>query len=416
MRRSEDSTRTAPIEAVSFDVTQTLIHCPRLGEIYREVLARHGIAIAPKDVRRVVPKVWREFSCRIDPRRDRFSLHPRGEQGWWHRFLKRVCRHLETGPPTRFASAELFDRFARPSAWEVYPDVVPVLETLAAAGLRLAVVSNWDHRLPGLLDRLGLGHCFDAVAYSAACGVEKPHPMIFERALRELGVAPERAIHVGDHPLEDVEGAEGAGMGAVRVDRQRPDTDLRRLLVTVLRERMGTGGPAGRAGPPHPADGGRGAGLGGPRSRFFPVLFTSLLAATIWAGGCRRSGEEQTPPETVDVGPSLVISTENDPTEVERKPALIGVLPADFPEDLPLYLPASLTDFGAGDGGWRFVELLTSHSVAQADAGLAALVSESGWATSGSGDGGRLLRKGNRQVRLRIQDGRPGAYYRYEYR
>ena len=56
--------------------------------------------------------------------------------------------------PSRFAASELFHRFAGAEAWEVYPEVRPVLAELAAAGLRLAVVSNWDERLPGLLNEL----------------------------------------------------------------------------------------------------------------------------------------------------------------------------------------------------------------------------------------------------------------------
>ena len=245
MGKPEHSTVPAPIEAISFDVTHTLIHCPRLVEIYSEVMVRHGLDAAPADIRRVIPRVWQELSCRTDPRVDRFTRHRGGERGWWHRFLERVCQHLEIAPPTRFASAELFDRFAKAESWEVYPDVVPVLEALAAKPTRLGVVSNWDHRLPRLLERLGLDRFFDAVVYSSACGVEKPHPLIFEHCLHELGVAPERAAHVGDHALEDVEGAEGAGMRALRIDRREGSDDLCRLLAGLLEAPLSWRGAVG---------------------------------------------------------------------------------------------------------------------------------------------------------------------------
>ncbi len=406
MGSGEHTTRAAPVEAVCFDVTHTLIHCPRVAEIYSEVLERHGIAAAPADLRQVIPRAWQELSCRIDPRRDRFSLHPRGERGWWHRFLERVCLLVEAPPPSRFASAELLDRFARASAWEVYPDVVPVLEMLRSAGLRLGVVSNWDHRLPKLLDRLGLSRFFDAVVYSAACGVEKPHPLIFERCLRALEVAPGRAIHLGDHPLEDVEGAAGAGLEAIRVDRRRPDTDLGRLLGAAIRKRRTARADAvGRRGAP-----------GHPRTGVFPVLFTTLLAAAVWAAGCRQSPGEQKPPPAVDVEPALEIPIDNDPVAVERGPELVGVLPGDFPADLPLYLPASLIDFGTGEDGWRYVELLTPHALARTDPGLATLLAERGWASDGASGGSRLLRKGSLRVRLRVENARPGTSYRFEYR
>src|SRR5205807_8148851 len=74
------------IEAVTFDVTHTLVHCPRLGEIYSEVLGRHGVEVAPAEALRLIGLVWREMACSADPSRDRFSAHPEGARGWRPRF------------------------------------------------------------------------------------------------------------------------------------------------------------------------------------------------------------------------------------------------------------------------------------------------------------------------------------------
>lgn len=231
-KRSRDRTvyRSGPetgIAAVTFDVTGTLIHCPRLAEIYQAVLVRHGLldtgAAARRALERTIPEVWVELSCRSDPRRDRFHAHPHGARGFWSDFLVRLCLRLEIDPPSPFVAAELFDRFARPESWTLYPDVVSTLECLRRRGLRLGVVSNWDERLPVLLDRLKIAHRFETIVYSAAVGVEKPHPDIFRRALADLGVAPESVLHVGDRNIEDVEGAEAAGMRAWRLDRGRRD-------------------------------------------------------------------------------------------------------------------------------------------------------------------------------------------------
>jgi hypothetical protein len=104
------------IRAVTFDVTHTLIHCPRLGEIYAEVLGRHGIEVSAAEAERLVRLVWQELACLADPSRDRFTSHPEGPAGWWKRFLERLCEHLEAPPPSRFAAAELFSRFARADA------------------------------------------------------------------------------------------------------------------------------------------------------------------------------------------------------------------------------------------------------------------------------------------------------------
>ena len=66
------------------------------------------------------------------------------------------------------------------------------------AGIKLAVVSNFDTRLRPLLASLGILHLFDAVVISAEIGVEKPNPTIFEAACQQLDVRPEAAVHVGD--------------------------------------------------------------------------------------------------------------------------------------------------------------------------------------------------------------------------
>lgn len=217
------------IEAVTFDVTHTLIHSPRLGEIYSEVLRRHGLEIGAEEARRLISVVWQELSCSADPGRDRFSSHPEGERGWWSRFLERVCELKEAPLPSRFAASELFHRFGTASAWEVYPEVPGVLATLARRGVRLGVVSNWDHRLPGLLADLGLAPFFGAITYSGEVGVEKPDRRIFLYALAELGVQPAAALHVGDGRLEDVEGAVAAGLRALHLTRNTGGGDLRDL-------------------------------------------------------------------------------------------------------------------------------------------------------------------------------------------
>jgi putative hydrolase of the HAD superfamily len=227
------------ITAVTFDVTGTLIHCPRLGELYSEVLGRHGIEVSSAEALRLVDQVWREMACSADPFHDRFSSHPGGPRGWWQRFLGRLCEHLGAPPPSPFAAAELFHRAGGGEAWEVYPEVPAVLDALRARGLRLGVISNWDTRLPEVLRQLDLARRFDAVVYSSGVGVEKPDARIFRRALRDLGVEARAALHIGDSRLEDLEGAIAAGMRALLLVRGRRDSG------------SGLGAPARRAaGPP----------------------------------------------------------------------------------------------------------------------------------------------------------------------
>jgi REG-2-like HAD superfamily hydrolase len=227
-----------PLRAVTFDATHTLFHAPRLVPIYLEVLRRHYDhgAVRAAELARLLPMVWQEFACAATPAADRFSCHDfpghaEGSKGFWSRYAERLCQYLEL-EPSPFAAAELFDRFAHADAWEVYPDVPDTLDELRRRGLALAVISNWDERLPGLLEEMDLIRRFDAVIYSAECGVEKPHPTIFNACLSRLGVSAEQALHVGDSEVEDIEGARAVGLKALRIDRR---SGARVHLLDLLR-------------------------------------------------------------------------------------------------------------------------------------------------------------------------------------
>ncbi|HUF34940.1 MAG TPA: HAD-IA family hydrolase [Gemmatimonadales bacterium] len=97
----------------------------------------------------------------------------------------------------------------------VAPGTREALDRLAAAGLRLGVVSNSDGRVEAALAAADLLDCFDVVIDSTLAGVEKPDPAIFHAALEALDVAPREALYVGDLYDVDVLGARAAGMDAV---------------------------------------------------------------------------------------------------------------------------------------------------------------------------------------------------------
>lgn len=103
--------------------------------------------------------------------------------------------------------------------FRAYPDAAPALAELRVLGVRLVCVSNWDYSLPDVLARVGLADELDGVVTSAAVGARKPDPRLFEAALEVAGCAADEALHVGDTPTEDVEGAKAAGIRALLIDR-----------------------------------------------------------------------------------------------------------------------------------------------------------------------------------------------------
>ena len=113
--------------------------------------------------------------------------------------------------------------------FSAYPDAAPVLRDLRSRGLRLVVASNWDCSLPEVLERAGLGELVDGIVSSAMVGAAKPAPALFEAALAVAGCSAANALHVGDSPSKDVEGASQAGIAAVLLDRngERPQAPAR---------------------------------------------------------------------------------------------------------------------------------------------------------------------------------------------
>ncbi|GAA1430745.1 HAD family hydrolase [Streptomyces thermospinosisporus] len=105
------------------------------------------------------------------------------------------------------------------AAWSLFPDVLPVLDALAATH-RHAVLSNSS--LP-VQDRklrvLGVHDRFEAILCAAELGVSKPEPGAFLAACEALSLPPEQVAYVGDHPEIDGRGAAGAGLLSVWIDR-----------------------------------------------------------------------------------------------------------------------------------------------------------------------------------------------------
>ena len=109
--------------------------------------------------------------------------------------------------------------------WKPEPDALPTLKTLKDAGLRLAVISNAgdDADVQTLVNNAGLRPYLDFALSSAACGIRKPNPRIFEIALEHWNLPREEVVMVGDTLGADILGARNAGLTSVWLTR-RADT------------------------------------------------------------------------------------------------------------------------------------------------------------------------------------------------
>jgi putative hydrolase of the HAD superfamily len=195
------------IQAVTFDVGGTLIEpWPSVGHIYAQIAAKHGHGNISAEI------LNDRFKTAWQSGHD-FDYTATG----WENLVNRTFDGLISTCAPFFP--ELYERFAEPDVWRVFEDVRPALESLASQDIRLAVISNWDERLRGLLERLRLRDYFETLVISCEVAFTKSSPVIFEHAAARLGLPPGSILHVGDSPEMDYNGAINAGFQALRLKR-----------------------------------------------------------------------------------------------------------------------------------------------------------------------------------------------------
>jgi putative hydrolase of the HAD superfamily len=197
--------------AVTFDAMGTLVAIePPAPRLQQSLERRLGLAVDLGRCEAAMRVEMRHYRAHCTAARDAPALAA----------LRLECSSLLADAlALEVSGAELLPSLTDAISFYAYPDAQPALERLAAAGLKLAVVANWDISLHDVLARLGLVSSLDAVVTAAAVGVSKPDPRPFLVALERLGVEAALCVHVGDDPVTDVAGAEAAGISAILVDR-----------------------------------------------------------------------------------------------------------------------------------------------------------------------------------------------------
>lgn len=120
---------------------------------------------------------------------------------------------------------ELSERFGeeRHALHEPFDDVLPALEAVRDR-YALGLVTNGASCLQReKLVASGLAEYFEAIVISAEVGIGKPHASVFHEALARLGETGEHAVMFGDTLSADVDGARGAGLKAVWLNRFRQE-------------------------------------------------------------------------------------------------------------------------------------------------------------------------------------------------
>ncbi len=196
-----------PLKTLFFDVGNTLLFPNR--ENMLRGLHKQGIFPTEDLLHKVERQTKHEFDSLLE-----------GNSGVDHGFWRIYYSHLleQLGLTDADVCDDLVTRTRISANWcDIRPGTGEALLRLAEK-YRVAVISNADGKIAKVLESCGIADCFESITDSGIVGKEKPHPAIFEAALRSLGVAPPESLYVGDVYSVDYLGSTRVGMKGVLFD------------------------------------------------------------------------------------------------------------------------------------------------------------------------------------------------------
>ncbi|TFK20771.1 HAD-superfamily hydrolase [Coprinopsis marcescibilis] len=209
---------TTRIRLVTFDVLHTII-TPRqpIHVQYAEVFRPYLGAIPPE-------RIKASFKIALEQAQREFPAYEKGHIGWWTKVVNDTA--LGAGADAKLVSDKmttiipiLLKRFSSREGYLAFPDAIPTIEKLHAAGVRTGIVSNGDSRFRKVLEDLGFPEYLGPIILSEEVKIEKPDPRVFEWALRGEGLRAEECLHVGDELEADFVGAKSAKWNAALLKR-----------------------------------------------------------------------------------------------------------------------------------------------------------------------------------------------------
>jgi len=156
--------------------------------------------------------------------------------------LRRTLEELGAPPPgpdVIAAALQAYYAYSE-SLWHPMPNLHETLQRLAAAQpkLKLAIISNAsdDANVQRLIDAADVRRYFDPIIVSAAVGIRKPNPKIFDLVLSRWQLPPQACVMVGDTLGADILGAQLAGLHNIWLTAQADHPANRAHRDTILPE------------------------------------------------------------------------------------------------------------------------------------------------------------------------------------
>lgn len=199
------------IRAVLFDLDNTLTHRDQSILAYSQHLAHTYQQQLQHDQISQIPSIIRRIDNGGYPKKELLT-HPSIAASVAYALLQEL--NWNSVPKLDELTQFWFQQFGLSAV--AMPGANSLLAELKQQGYKLAIVSNGGHatRLT-ILQGLGFSHYFDEIISSELVGISKPNPEIFLHTSRQLNIVPENCLFIGDHPVNDIQGATQAGMKAL---------------------------------------------------------------------------------------------------------------------------------------------------------------------------------------------------------
>ena len=226
------------VKAITFDAGHTLFKPhPSVGAVYQDVMKHHGLDYPEAELeagfRRAFSNVVKDKTVLDGEKR---------EWSYWRSIVKESISLL-TPQPKDFDALfrDIWNEFANGHRWKPEATAMKTLTELRKRGYQIAVLTNWDSRVHGVLADTRFTPLLDHVFVSSEIGHEKPDREIFAYCETKLAQAPEKILHVGDSLQHDIRGAFASGWNAIRITEGEIETEtdyrsIRRLseLLSIL--------------------------------------------------------------------------------------------------------------------------------------------------------------------------------------
>lgn len=197
-------------------VGTTIFPNPDPATVYTEAAAKHGLSLDRSEIASRFSEAMRSASFIYPPDG---ATSEEVEREFWRMTVANVFAKWEENTTSIFEA--LWNHFAEPTSWSIYPDAEQLLLELSKSEIDFVFATNFDTRVERVLQGLGLTHDSNRLFWSAQVGINKRAPSFYRELSCRLGVEPRQLLVIGDDFQNDFVAPTQAGARSCWLNRHR---------------------------------------------------------------------------------------------------------------------------------------------------------------------------------------------------